>query len=80
MTFTLSPRLAPSTRLIVRVLEENEWMTPKEIAHKTNLSPRTVKYALKQLKSNQILEEKPNWDDLRSKFIRLSPERIEKPS
>jgi DNA-binding MarR family transcriptional regulator len=73
MTPTLGPRLAPSTRLIIKVLEENGWMTQKEIVDKTNLPPRTVKYAIKQMKSNQILEEKPNWDDLRSKLLRLNP-------
>ena len=74
MTSTLGPRLAPSTRLIIRLLEKNGWMTPKEIVDKTNLPPRTVKYAIKQLKDSQIVEEKPNWDDLRSKLLRLNPE------
>jgi len=71
---TLAPRFAPSTRLVIRVLEESGWMTPKEIVHRTKLPPRTVKYAIKQLKNSRILEEKPNWDDLRSKLLRLNPE------
>ena len=75
----MSLSLAPSTRLVIRILEENGWMTPKEIAQKTRLPPRTVKYALKQLKNNQALEEKPNWDDLRSKLLRLNQLRIGKP-
>ena len=74
MTSSIVPRFASSTRLVIRLLEKNGWMTPKEIVDKTNLPPRTVKYAIKQLKNSRIVEEKPNWDDLRSKLLRLNPE------
>jgi len=67
--------LAPSTAVILRVLEEQEdgWVTLKQIVQESRLPRRTVKYAVKQLKDGHVLEERPNWDDLRSKLLRLRP-------
>jgi hypothetical protein len=69
--------LAPSTAIILRVLEEKEdgWVTLKQIVQESRLPRRTVKYAVKQLKDGHVLEERPNWDDLRSKLLRLRSSR-----
>ena len=69
------PHLAPSTVIILRVLERQEdgWVTLKQIVQESRLPRRTVKYAVKQLKDGHVLEERPNWDDLRSKLLRLRP-------
>jgi len=40
-------------------------MTQKDLVKKTSLHPRTVRYALKKLKEQQLLIEKLKMDDLR---------------
>ncbi|OPZ43967.1 MAG: hypothetical protein BWY93_00852 [Euryarchaeota archaeon ADurb.BinA087] len=40
-------------------------MTYKEIVRKSKLAPRTVRYALKKLKENQLIIEKFNFRDAR---------------
>jgi len=40
-------------------------MTHKEIVKKSNLAPRTVRYALKKLKENHLIIEKFNFRDAR---------------
>jgi DNA-binding MarR family transcriptional regulator len=64
------PRLSPSARLVLKVLESNGWMTQKQISDQTSLPPRTVKYAIKKLKETARLQEKPNLCDMRGKFYR----------
>jgi len=40
-------------------------MTQKDLVKKTNLHPRTVRFALKKLKEQKLLIEKLKMDDLR---------------
>ncbi len=40
-------------------------MTHKELVSRTNLAPRTVRYALKKLKENHLIIEKFNFKDAR---------------
>ena len=40
-------------------------MTHKDLVQKTHLAPRTVRYALKKLKEQELLIEKLKMDDLR---------------
>lgn len=40
-------------------------MTQKDLVKKTSLHPRTVRYALKKLKEQELLIEKLKMDDLR---------------
>jgi len=36
----------------------------------TTLPPRTVKYAIKKLKEKEIVREKPDLNDMRSKYYK----------
>jgi len=45
-------------------------MTQREIIGETTLSPRTVKYAIKKLKEKKIVQERPDFNDMRSKYYK----------
>jgi predicted transcriptional regulator len=57
--------LPPSSRAVLQLLDEGGAMTHKEIVRKSNLAPRTVRYALKKLKENHLIIEKFNFRDAR---------------
>ena len=57
--------LPPSSRTVLNLLDEGGAMTHKEIVQRSNLAPRTVRYALKKLKDNQLIIEKFNFRDAR---------------
>jgi predicted transcriptional regulator len=57
--------LPPSSKAVLRLLDEVGGMTHKEIVRKSNLAPRTVRYALKKLKENHLIIEKFNFKDAR---------------
>ncbi|MDD1708176.1 MAG: winged helix-turn-helix transcriptional regulator [Methanoregulaceae archaeon] len=57
--------LPPSSRAVLNLLDEGGAMTHKEIVRKSKLAPRTVRYALKKLKENQLIIEKFNFRDAR---------------
>jgi predicted transcriptional regulator len=57
--------LPPSSKAVLQLLDEGGAMTHKEIVRKSNLAPRTVRYALKKLKENQLIIEKFNFRDAR---------------
>jgi predicted transcriptional regulator len=62
MTATKLPR---SSKKVMKVLDSGCAMTQKDLVKKTSLHPRTVRYALKKLKEQQLLIEKLKKDDLR---------------
>ena len=62
MTATKLPR---SSKKVMKVLDTGCAMTQKDLVKKTSLHPRTVRYALKKLKEQQLLIEKLKMDDLR---------------
>jgi predicted transcriptional regulator len=57
--------LPPSSKTVLSLLDESGAMTHKEIVKKSNLAPRTVRYALKKLKENHLIIEKFNFRDAR---------------
>ena len=59
------PNLPPSSKTVLSLLDESGAMTHKEIVKKSNLAPRTVRYALKKLKENHLIIEKFNFRDAR---------------
>ncbi len=61
---------------MLKVLQLNGWMTQEEIVEETYLPSRTVKYAIKNLREYQMLQEKPNLDDLRRKYYRLNGQNL----
>jgi predicted transcriptional regulator len=54
-----------SSRTVLHLLDEGGAMTHKQIVQRSNLAPRTVRYALKKLKDNQLIIEKFNFRDAR---------------
>lgn len=69
--FVLPFSLSPATKLVFKILQLNGWMTQGEIVKETYLPVRTVKYALRNLREKAVIQEKPNFDDLRMKFYRF---------
>jgi predicted transcriptional regulator len=62
MTSTKLPR---SSKKVMKILDSGCAMTQKDLVKKTSLHPRTVRYALKKLKEQELLIEKLKMDDLR---------------
>ncbi|MCK9307207.1 MAG: MarR family transcriptional regulator [Methanomicrobiales archaeon HGW-Methanomicrobiales-2] len=57
--------LPPSSRKILLLLEDGGSLTHKELVRLSSLAPRTVRYALKRLKDNDMIVEKFNFRDAR---------------
>ena len=57
--------LPPSSQKILILLEDGGALTHKELVRLSNLAPRTVRYALKKLKDNDMIVEKFNFRDAR---------------
>ena len=57
--------LPQSQKMILEVLGTGGAMTHKEIAEKVTYSPRTVRYALKQLRERKLLVLRMNLQDMR---------------
>lgn len=70
MVFVQLTQLSPSAKLVLKILQLNGWMTQREIIRETTLPPRTVKYAIKRLKEREIVKEKPDLNDMRSKYYK----------
>jgi len=58
-------RLPQSSKKVMKILDSGYPMTQKDLVKKTNLHPRTVRFALKKLKEQKLLIEKLKMDDLR---------------
>jgi hypothetical protein len=58
-------RLPDSSKKVLKVLDSGYAMTQKDLVKKTSLHPRTVRYAIKILKEQQLLIEKLKMHDLR---------------
>lgn len=57
--------LPPSSRTVLGILDAGGAMTHKDIVQKSQLAPRTVRYALKKLKERHLIIEKFNFRDAR---------------
>ena len=69
--FVSPARLSPATKLVLKILQLNGWMTQGEIVKETYLPSRTVKYAIRNLREKEIIQERSNPDDLRKKYYRF---------
>ena len=58
-------KLPRSSKKVMKVLYSGSAMTQKDLVKKTSLHPRTVRYALKKLKEQELLIEKLKMNDLR---------------
>lgn len=67
--------LPPSSRTVLKALGTGGAMTHGDIVRKTHCNPRTVRYALRKLKENQLIIEKMNLRDMRQIIYqyRVSP-------
>jgi predicted transcriptional regulator len=57
--------LPPSSVTVLSLLEKGAPMTHKDIVKMTNISPRTVRYAIRKLKEAHLIIEKFNFRDAR---------------
>ncbi|GAA0466664.1 MarR family transcriptional regulator (plasmid) [Halococcus dombrowskii] len=64
--------LPPSAKLVFIVLEHEEPLTQKQIGAETLLPPRTVRYALAQLKEIEKISEKIHFADARQKIYEIA--------
>ncbi|MDD1728999.1 MAG: winged helix-turn-helix transcriptional regulator [Methanospirillum sp.] len=54
------------------MLETSEGLTQKDIIEKTRLPPRTVRYAIRRLKTNALLKERLSFMDARQSFYSIA--------
>ena len=64
--------LPPSARHVFDVLATNGPLTQKDLISKTDLPPRSVRYALSRLKGEDILEERFCFQDARQSLYSLA--------
>jgi DNA-binding transcriptional ArsR family regulator len=64
--------LPPSAKQVYGVLVSDGPLTQKDLISKTDLPPRTVRYALSRLKGEDILEERFCFQDARQSLYTLS--------
>jgi predicted transcriptional regulator len=71
-------RLPNSSKKVLKVLASGYAMTQKDLVKKTSLHPRTVRYAIKKIKEQELLIEKLKMKDLRQieYQLRLNRENI----
>jgi predicted transcriptional regulator len=62
MTATTLPK---SSKKVLEILDSGCEMTQKDLVMRTNMNPRTVRYAVKKLKERDVLIEKLKMNDLR---------------
>lgn len=58
-------RLPPSAKLVYKVLETGASLTQKDIVRATYLPPRTVRYALDRLLTEEVINERFCFRDAR---------------
>lgn len=68
--------LPPSSKTVLQILDSGGAMTHKDLVKKSNLAPRTVRYALKKLKEQQLIIEKFNFRDARQIIYQNKPARM----
>jgi DNA-binding MarR family transcriptional regulator len=66
--------LPPSAKLVAKVLDYNETLTQSQLAEKTLLPPRTVRYALNRLEEENVVESRFSFSDARKRLYTLSIE------
>ena len=71
--------LPPSSKTVLEILDSGGAMTHKDLVSRTNLAPRTVRYALKKLKERHLIIEKFNFRDARQIIYQNRTEQSVKP-
>jgi DNA-binding MarR family transcriptional regulator len=67
--------LPPSSMTVLQILDNGGAMTHKDLVNKSKLAPRTVRYALKKLKEQQMIIEKFNFRDARQIIYQNRPKQ-----
>ena len=68
--------MSQSVQKVRAVLKEEETMELTDIVQESRLGVRTVRYALKQLKDQDLIVERFNWKDARKTLYMLKPEAV----
>ena len=71
--------LPPSSKTVLEILDNSGAMTHKDLVSRTNLAPRTVRYALKKLKERHLIIEKFNFRDARQIIYQNRTDQTAKP-
>ena len=58
-------QLPPSAQAVLELLEDGKPRTFKEMTKQADIAPRTIRYAIKRLKDNDLIIEKFNFRDAR---------------
>ncbi|PSP76975.1 ArsR family transcriptional regulator [Halobacteriales archaeon QS_1_68_20] len=66
--------LPPSAKLVAKVLEYNDTLSQSELAEKTLLPSRTVRYALTRLEEEGVVESRFSFSDARKRLYTLDIE------
>ncbi|MCK9586447.1 winged helix-turn-helix domain-containing protein [Methanothrix soehngenii] len=70
-------RLPPSAKLVIKVLESDGLLTQKDIINKTYLPARTVRYALRRLREEKLIQERFYFQDARQSLYGLNAQARE---
>ena len=66
-----SPKLIGVEKKIYDVIRTEKKVKPLKIVDLTQLSPRSVRHALKKLENKDLISKSPDLSDLRSSFYYL---------
>ena len=72
----ISTHLPKSAVIVLDQLKTDGPMTPKEIAGKSKLAPRTVSFALRKLLTRKLCCKTPNLSDMRQPIYKIDAARI----
>lgn len=65
--------LSPSAKFVYNVLRDGDSLTQDEIAERTLLPIRTVRYALSKLEEADLVEKRPSTQDARTNHYFAQP-------
>ena len=68
------PILPRSATVVYKVIKKHGRITPKDLIGKTNLTPRTVRFALTYLKTHHYVTRTPCLLDMRSSYYSIKEE------
>ncbi|MFB6270749.1 MAG: MarR family transcriptional regulator [Halobacterium sp.] len=64
--------MPPSAKLVAKVLEYNDGLTQQQLAEKTLLPDRTVRYALTRLEDEDLVDSRFSFSDARKRVYTLA--------
>ena len=64
-------RLPPSSQQVLILLKDGQQRTFKQVTQEIEISPRTVRYAIKKLKESGLIIEKFNFRDARQVLYQI---------